>query len=77
MGPSRQFQNMKDPKRRTASILFVVSMIMTLVCVYVIKSALLSIVFIIIQFGSYVWYVLSYIPYGREIAGSIGKKLIS
>lgn len=49
---------------------------MTLVSVYFFKSALLTILCVVVQFCSYVWYVLSYIPYGRDIAGRMLKGLL-
>jgi hypothetical protein len=67
VGPTRQFQNMKDPSRMWTSIIFISSMVMTLVSVYLFHSRVLTIIFVIIQFCAYVWYVLSYIPYGRDI----------
>ena len=67
MGPLAQFKKMIDPVRRNTSLVFVFSLIMTLICVYVIHAKILTLVFLIIQFGAYVWYCLSYIPWGREI----------
>jgi hypothetical protein len=67
VGPVRQFQNMKDPSRMWTSIIFIGSMVMTLVSVYTFHSRILTIIFVIIQFCAYVWYVLSYIPYGRDM----------
>lgn len=66
MGPKRQIKNMLDPKRATVSIIFVSSMAMTLVSALVIKSNIMVICFTAVQFCSLVWYVLSYIPYGRQ-----------
>lgn len=66
-GPSAQISKMKDESRREVSIIFVGSLIMTLVCVYILKAKLLTIVFLVIQFCSYIWYCLSYIPFGRSV----------
>jgi len=66
IGPKRQLQNMKHPTRLVVSIILVVSIVMTLISALLISSKLLTIIFIIIQFISLTWYVLSYIPYGRE-----------
>jgi len=71
----KQLKNMKDPKRRIATLVFIGSMIMTFVCVFAIKSKLLTLIFIVFQFVSYIWYVLSYIPYGREICSACVKKI--
>lgn len=75
IGPVRQFNNMVDPIRRYSSMIFVGSMIMTLISVYLIKSRLLVIIFVIAQFLSYLWYVASYIPYGRDCLRGIVKRL--
>jgi hypothetical protein len=58
---------MSDPSRRYTSIAFIGSIIMTLVSVYYFHSKILTLIFIAVQFGAYIWYVLSYIPYGRDI----------
>ena len=67
MGPKAQFERMKDPTRRTTSIVFIVSLVLTLVSIYALHSKLLTIIFLFIQFSAYIWYVLSYIPYGRDL----------
>lgn len=68
VGPKRQIESMKEEKRMWTSVVFVVSMIMTFISIYLFKSNILTLLFVIIQFGAYIWYVLSYLPYGREIA---------
>ena len=49
-------------------------MVMTFVSIFLIKSKLLVLIFIIAQFLSYIWYVLSYIPWGRELCSACVKK---
>jgi len=58
---------MLDPKRAIISIIFVVSMACTLVFAFFLDSKILIIISICVQFSSLVWYVLSYIPYGRQM----------
>ena len=77
VGPKRQLDLMKEEKRMWTSLIFVGSMILTFVSIYLIKSNLLTLIFVIIQFGAYIWYVLSYIPYGRDIATKCIKGLFS
>ena len=77
VGPARQLKNMSDPHRRWSSLAFIVSIIMTLVSVYVFKSKILTIIFVVIQLFAYIWYVLSYIPYGRDILKKCLKGLFS
>lgn len=67
MGPINQIKRMKDPVRLNSSVVFISSLVMTLISVYVLHSKLLTIIFLIVQFCSYIWYILSYIPYGRDI----------
>lgn len=76
VGPAKQLANMVDSKRRIVSLVFIGSMIMTFVCVFMIQSKILTLIFIIAQFCSYIWYVLSYIPYGREMCGGCLKNII-
>ena len=67
MGPQRQVKNMLDPKRALVSVIFVASMAMTLVSAIVLNSKLLVIISTAVQFCALTWYVLSYIPYGRQM----------
>jgi hypothetical protein len=66
IGPKRQLKNMTDKKRLFTTLIFVASVAMTIISVYVFESWLLTILCVSIQFMAYIWYVLSYIPYGRE-----------
>ena len=67
VGPTRQLKNMTDKKRLITSLIYIISIIMTIISVYVFDSWILVVVFISIQFGAYIWYVLSYIPFGRQL----------
>jgi len=67
IGPLRQFKNMVKPVRLIASLIFVSSMIMTFVAIFVFENSILVIIFVIVQFCALVWYVLSYIPFGRKM----------
>ena len=71
IGPARQFRLMTDPIRKNASIIFISSLVMTLVSVYCFHSRFLTIIFVLSQFCSYIWYILSYIPYGRDCLKTI------
>ncbi|CDW89017.1 UNKNOWN [Stylonychia lemnae] len=66
-GPLNQLKKMFLRKRIIVTLVFIASIIMTLVSAIAIKKPILVIVFVILQYGSYFWYSLSYIPYGREI----------
>ena len=66
-GPLNQLKKMFQRKRVITTIVCLSSIVMTLVSAIVIKKAVLVIIFVIIQYCSYFWYSLSFIPYGRDI----------
>eukprot|EP01017_Pseudomicrothorax_dubius_P016861 TRINITY_DN1905_c0_g2_i2.p1 TRINITY_DN1905_c0_g2~~TRINITY_DN1905_c0_g2_i2.p1 ORF type:complete len:182 (-),score=38.33 TRINITY_DN1905_c0_g2_i2:150-695(-) len=76
-GPVKQFKNMSDPKRLYTSLTYLGAMILTLVSALYLQKGLLVIIFVIVQFAAYVWYVLSYIPYGQECAKKVFKSAMS
>ncbi|KAL4441717.1 hypothetical protein ABPG74_008714 [Tetrahymena malaccensis] len=67
VGFQKQFKNMKDKTRLVTTLVFLASLTMTFVSVFVFKMKILVLIFVVIQFLSYFWYTLSYIPYGRTI----------
>lgn len=74
MGASKQLASMFDSKRRIASTVYLVSLVLTLAAAFVIKSRLLCLLCIIIQYCALAWYSLSYIPYGQAfIARTLGR----
>ena len=68
-GPRSQIQGMTDPKRVVAAIGYLATIGLTLVSAVVVRSAVITLAFMIAQFviGSY--YSLSYIPGGLWCAG--------
>ena len=54
------------PERRTASLVYLISLVLTLVSVFVLKWQLISFGLVIIQFAALTWYMLSYVPYGHQ-----------
>ena len=65
VGPSRQCRDMLQPERKTASLLYLTSLVGTLVSVFWLKWQLISFAFVVIQFCALTWYMLSYVPYGQ------------
>ena len=65
VGPAKQCRDMATPERRTASAVYVLSLLATLLSVFVLKWQLVSFLLIIIQFCALTWYMLSYVPYGQ------------
>ena len=75
VGPYRQFKNMTHPYRRKAASIFLSAIILTMISLYMLHSKLLTVIFVIIQFCSYIWYVATYIPYGQQCLGYITRRL--
>ncbi|GMI13514.1 hypothetical protein TrVE_jg11287 [Triparma verrucosa] len=77
-GPKRQFKNMTDEKRRVVAIVYVISILSTLlVCFISMNNGLriaLLVTLLVTQFCALLWYTLSYIPYGRTMATACLKK---
>jgi len=68
VGPMRQLKNMFASTRIIATIMYILAIALTLVAAFVIKSTILVIFALIIQFVALTWYSLSYIPGARFIA---------
>lgn len=67
VGPMKQIQAMFDNKRRAATGIYLASLLVTLLVAFWLKSRLLCLLFILIQYCALVWYSLSYIPYGQAM----------
>ena len=67
VGPKKQFKNMTDKTRLGTTIVYVLSLVGTLVSAFVLKKAIVVLLFIIVQFLALIWYSLSYIPYARTL----------
>ncbi|KAF8436964.1 SFT2-domain-containing protein [Boletus edulis BED1] len=66
IGFGSQIKLMFKPVRVLATIIFLASIGLVFVGAFVIKSEILCIVFVIIEYLAYTWYCLSYIPYARS-----------
>ncbi|EGW31983.1 uncharacterized protein SPAPADRAFT_55556 [Spathaspora passalidarum NRRL Y-27907] len=58
------------------TVVFVSSIILTLISSVSLKSTLLSIIFAVIQLGAALWYTVSYFPMGRQtlnLAGTVAR----
>ena len=72
-GPLSQLKKMFEKKRIIATIVFLVSLIATLILVFTFKDPekewkkIVLIVLIIVQYIAFFWYCLSYIPYGQKM----------
>ncbi|THH32997.1 hypothetical protein EUX98_g1194 [Antrodiella citrinella] len=65
LGFMKQLKMMFKPVRIVATIVFLGAIGLVFVGAFVIKSDVLCIIFVIIQYLAYTWYTLSYIPYAR------------
>jgi len=67
VGPVRQFKMMLKPTRIICSIIFLITIALTLMAALWWKNAVLSIIFVIIQTAAFVWYCMSYIPGSQKL----------
>ncbi|CAF0968619.1 unnamed protein product [Adineta ricciae] len=77
MGPMNQLKKMFDPSRLIATLVFIGSVIMTLVSALALKIGVLVLIFVIIQFLALAWYTISYIPFAREAITSCCRGVMS
>lgn len=62
----RQFSMMFEKVRILATIVLLISIAMIFVGAFVIKSGIVCLILVFVQFLAYIWYNLSYIPYARS-----------
>ena len=74
-GPLKQLKKMFDSERICATLVFLTSIAMVLFSALVIQIELLVLAFIVVQYLSFIWYSISYIPYGRQLLVSCVKGL--
>lgn len=67
VGPSKQCSSMMDSKRWIATTVYLASLVLTLLAAFLVKSRLLCLALIIIQYMALAWYSLSYIPFGQAM----------
>ncbi|KAH9497529.1 Vesicle transport protein SFT2B, partial [Dermatophagoides farinae] len=67
VGPMEQLQSMFIMTRIIASMILILSILLTLLSALKWKKAVLAIIFSSIQFLSFIWYALSYLPYAQTI----------
>ena len=67
VGPSRAVRYMCAPIRRVAACIYFGAIICTLVSALVLHKKLLTALFVVVQFSAYLWFIASYVPYGRTL----------
>lgn len=65
--PKGQWKAMKKKERRIASIIYISSIIATLVVAFATKIKGLVFLFLVIQMAAYYWYMITFIPWGQKI----------
>ncbi|KAJ3017976.1 UNVERIFIED_CONTAM: Vesicle transport protein SFT2B [Siphonaria sp. JEL0065] len=70
VGFIQQFKKMFDSSRLAAALIFLGSMIATLIVAFTLHSFLLTIICCIIQMLALFWYSASYIPFARDLIKS-------
>lgn len=66
VGPSKQLRGMFNEERRGASVAYLSALALTMLCIFKVRIALLTVGAIVIQFCAMVWYSASYFPYGQK-----------
>jgi len=77
-GPSRQLARMTTQHRWMASLAFVVSMVLTLIVAsvgYFRMKGLIILLLVLIQWVALIWYGLSFIPFGRQMARAVIQRI--
>ena len=70
VGFERQIETMKDPKRRSTSIIYLASLVLCIVfalTLHNIIGRILITILIVIQFCAFWWYSLSFIPFAQRL----------
>lgn len=70
MGPSTQLEYMMDEHRKLATIMYCCSVVVSFFSAIIFKSFFICLITTGAQYICLLWYSLSYVPYGREIAMS-------
>ena len=73
VGLTKQVKTMFKKKRIITTCVVLISLVMTIIAALWIKSAPLTLFFMIIEMISYTWYVLSYLPFAQSIVKRIGR----
>ncbi|KAF4728566.1 hypothetical protein FOZ63_006052 [Perkinsus olseni] len=72
VGPVRQFKNMFKENRAIAAAVYLLALFSTLyTCIRSPHRRVLILIAVIVQFLAILWYALTYIPYGRQMATSV------
>ena len=79
-GPTTQLQKMFHPTRKIATVLYIGSLLITLLVAFVAEfkgQAILLLALVVCQYIAVAWYCLSYIPFARQMAGRLFGRMLS
>jgi Got1/Sft2-like family len=78
VGPQSQWERMKSPSRRAATLIYLSSLTATLLlCVEAPEQTLLVVAAVLCQWLSLLWYSLSFIPFGQSLARRAAYSIIN
>ena len=77
VGFKHQCANMTKEHRRLSAGIYVTCMILTPIVAYTVPDmSLIILILVAVQWLSFTWYSLSYIPFGRTIVTNLGRRLL-
>mmetsp|Transcript_8575 Transcript_8575/g.20570 ORF Transcript_8575/g.20570 Transcript_8575/m.20570 type:complete len:227 (-) Transcript_8575:612-1292(-) len=81
MGPKRQCRRMKAARRRWATAIYLLMMVITIVVAFTCHGStgctVIILLCVLVQWCALIWYMASYIPYGQRMIQSAFKSVTS
>mmetsp|Transcript_5488 Transcript_5488/g.33897 ORF Transcript_5488/g.33897 Transcript_5488/m.33897 type:complete len:166 (-) Transcript_5488:71-568(-) len=71
VGPVKQIKNMLKKNRIIATVVYLTSIALTLYCAIALEDGLLVLVCLLVQYVAYLWYCLTYIPFGQKMLAKV------
>jgi|SaaInlStandDraft_6_1057023.scaffolds.fasta_scaffold34056_1 hypothetical protein len=68
LGPKRQLQQCMESQRILPVLIFILSTVMAILAVSYTQNLILAVAMVVVQFCAFLWYLLTYIPYGTTAA---------
>jgi len=76
VGPMKQIRSMFHPSRFMSAMIYFGSIFATLYCALELQVTTLTILMIILQFGSAIWYGASYLPFAQDCLKSTARTVL-
>ncbi|XP_078428226.1 uncharacterized protein LOC144700651 isoform X2 [Wolffia australiana] len=71
IGPCAQLRLMGDPVRIYATAIYFGSFFFALICAFMIRSKMLTLLSIVAEICALLWYSLSYVPFARRMVSNL------